>query len=273
MAEYMVRGIGAKTGRSRNRTYLAASEQEARALAENDEMVVESVEFLRRIEPSESVAEWANNLGITVTSSSDYQDLMRQIREKEEAIRRKRAIEDPPAEDNIKAASQLGIECRDIISRGEFFGLVFRRLTEDHRESDLVAWFVYRITRSIAGRGKGLPGAEGPNSQLVRDIATELASDPRIVKSIVNNYAGGSLRWFGDWTAPDGTAIEGASKNTIAYKSAIAMIRPAFGLPTYEHRNTGGNKPKGPQSAITSNGGCLLPIIIAAILLAVLSLE
>lgn len=248
MAEYTVRGVYSGTGRRRTKKYFAASEAEAIDMAKADDIEVEQIEKTAIIPPEISLREAAGELGIEINSDTDAHEL-------ELKLRVAFAKKNPPSPGNLRTAEQLQISLPEHTSRPGFYGHVFQTLVDEGRDKDLAAWFAYRITKSIAKRGEDLPGAEGPNAPAIRSVAAELFTDPKAMKSI-KNYD--ELRWFGIWVAPDGTEVQGGSENTIAYRKAIKLLRPALGLSEHKRSVKGG----GSGATPSKGAGCVSALAV-----------
>ncbi|MBI5843258.1 MAG: hypothetical protein HZB23_01160 [Deltaproteobacteria bacterium] len=219
MPEFIVEGHGEKTKRHRKKSYWGKDENEVRQKAINDGTIVESIiELPEPIEyATESQKKFARDLGlmfphdITKSEMSDLIDFKKS--------------NDKEATDRHKSfADYFGVKYSNYIGKKQLFNLIFYDLLAPGREVDLAAWFTYRICRHICNGADDHPLATGPDANVIREIASELAYDERIIKSIKNYKDGKKLIWFGTYTAPDGRTYEGASKQTIAYKKAYELL-------------------------------------------------
>ncbi|MEH6711611.1 MAG: hypothetical protein V7733_10385 [Paraglaciecola polaris] len=129
----------------------------------------------------------------------------------------------------LSYAKLLGVELPEGISKRAGFESIFYVLAQPGNELRLSQWFVWSVYRHLA-RHNSVLKLESPVCEEITEIAVNMADNEKILNSI-RRYDGASLRWFGNWTAPDGMIIEGGSKRTAAFKAA------ADGLELYVVRN------------------------------------
>ncbi|MCI0365024.1 MAG: hypothetical protein L0219_14195 [Phycisphaerales bacterium] len=221
MPHFHVVGRGRDSGRERKRTYSAANEYWALKAAEADGTEVESIAETRTPATERQVA-YARDLGlqfpddITVDEMSDLLDC--------------RLSDDKPSTDRHREfALSFGVQCNRYTGKRRLFEQIAMYLQQDGHELDLAAWFVYRVCRNL-WKGSDPPGVEGPNSPLIRDIATSVSSDSAAMKSI-RRYRGEDLIRFGEWTTPSGYLATGGSTKTIGYRQATSLLRSRLAAP------------------------------------------
>jgi hypothetical protein len=214
---YEVVGKGRDTGRRRRRHYLVNTEVEARALAEADGTIVESISELAADPPTERQLEFANKLGIVVPHNASKEELS-------DLIDVKLQRDKPPSPVYRAFAERHGVRLTQYTGKKALFDRLFGRLVMPGREEDLLAWFVFRVYRTLA---EGRPDAAitSPDDPAIRAIATDLATDPQVVGSVRRYEEGQRLIWFGTFTAPDGVVHQGGSTQTVAYKRAAELLR------------------------------------------------
>ncbi|MEI8647430.1 hypothetical protein P4S73_04785 [Paraglaciecola sp. Hal342] len=103
-------------------------------------------------------------------------------------------------------AQLLGVDLPEGISKRAGFESIFYDLSQPGKELGLCQWFVWCVYRHLA-RYNSVLKLESPVCEEIIEIASELVHDDKILNSI-KRYDGANLRWFGNWTAPDGLIIE-----------------------------------------------------------------
>lgn len=135
-----------------------------------------------------------------------------------------RLQKDEPAALHFQAfAKRHGILFTQYTGKKSLFDRIFARLRRPGREEEMTAWFVFRVYRELVG-GKPDVSIKDPDAEFIREIARQLVQDEAVVKSI-RRYQGRDLVWFGEWTSPDGTVHNGGCNVTIAYKQASSLLR------------------------------------------------
>lgn len=221
MPKFEIRGKGKNSGRKRKRVYPAANEQEARLLAEDDGTEVEDVTELPADPATERQLAYASGLGISIPADATKADLS-------DLISIKTDRDKPATARHRKLADHYGVETTQYVGKKALFDRVQNILISPGRENDLLSWFVYRVYRELIHGADDAP-IETPNDSLIQRIASGLAKDEKIVKS-VRRYRGRELIWFGEWTSPDGRQYLGGSNRTAAYKAASSLLREQLNL-------------------------------------------
>lgn len=210
--------------------------------------------------PSERQVAYARRLGIRVHRDMTRDDLSRLIDEAAPRVF-------PPSEGNLRSANELGITTEKPLTKKAFFDHIWRTLQQGNRSEDMAAFFAYRICRHFVSGERDHRAVTGVNAPVIREIARELASDEKIMKSI-RRYDGRELIWFGTWTSPDGVQHSGASKRTMAYKAAAALIGDRVGLADPNLRAGTGRRRS--TRAEEQGTGCLIVLAMLILLLLVL---
>ena len=109
------------------------------------------------------------------------------------------------------------------LGKRELFQRIFYKVSRPTFEQELCSWFVYRVYRSLTNASDNVP-IKGPDDPVVQEIASELMTDDKVVKSM-RRYQGEDLIFFGQWTAPDRVVYNGGSKDTIAFQRASELLR------------------------------------------------
>jgi len=121
-------------------------------------------------------------------------------------------------------AKLLGVELPEGIAKRAGFESIFYELAQPGNELRLAQWFVWNVYRHLA-RHNSVLKLESPVCEEITEIAVNLVGNEKHLNSI-RRYDGANLRWFGNWTAPDGMIIEGGSKRTAAFKAAAEGLEP-----------------------------------------------
>lgn len=177
--------------------------------------------------------------------------------------------------DNDKPATERHIgfaECFNIdvslgIGKKALFDRIKWELEKPERETDLIAWFVFRVYRQLVHGVDNAP-IDSPNHPIIRDIATHLSYSTAVLKSI-RKYQGRSLIAFGDWVSPSGNLYQGGSTKTIAYRETASLLREKLNLPHTSHNEAPSNSSSNRKarkaknkSNEASNDGCASVIIL-----------
>lgn len=148
MPKFQVVGIGRESGRGRKKTYRANNEEQARGLAEADNMVVREVFRLPPEPPTEDQLLNASELGISVPSGIGSEELSSLIG--------LTTWRDKKADHALKSlAAGYGVVVNDYSGKKFIFVKIFEQLSVPGREQELVAWFAYRVYRELVGGGGG----------------------------------------------------------------------------------------------------------------------
>ena len=91
-------------------------------------------------------------------------------------------------------------------------------LLSQRGDGAIAEWFVWNVAREAAPR----IGARDTNT--IRDVANEVAADPRVIASI-KRYRGEDLMDFGTATDADGWTGTGGSLRSIAYQTVADKLR------------------------------------------------
>ncbi len=216
MPTYEIRGVGKDTGRKRKRIFHASSAQKAREMAAADGTFVEELVELPPEPPTQKQIDFAIDLGIKIPPGATKQDLS-------DLISLKVDKDKPSTERHRLFAKQFGVQTTEYIGKRALFNVIKYALSEPGRENELAAWFTYRVYRELV-HGAENAKIKGPDNAIIKGIASQLANDPSVVKSI-KRYEGRDLIWFGEWTAPNGRVYTGGSNRTIAYKKAAGLLK------------------------------------------------
>lgn len=206
--------------------------------------------------PTARQIKFAQELGIRIPQGISRSELSELI---DEALVRK----NPPSKKNLEAATDFGIKLPKHITKRDLFDLIWYTLEQEKRYEDLASWYAYRVCRGFVKGGVDHPEANRVISPKIKDIGKALAADTGVLTSI-KRHRGQDVIWFGQWTSPNGSLLEGASKRTKAYKAASALIEERLELtdPNIRHPVEGHN------SKNFQGGGCV-SVLLGLLLLVI----
>ena len=162
--------------------------------------------------PSETQKQRARELGLRFSESISAEALDSLI------AARCREL-DPPPEWLCQVAEQLGLGGRQS-TRRELYHLIEAELMIGGREVELLVWFLYGVSRHVAGASWDGPDASGISISVMEKLARRLAREPWVMQSL-KNYLPGTLYRFG--------GIYG-STDTLAFKVAARALEEKLGL-------------------------------------------
>lgn len=135
---------------------------------------------------------------------------------------------DPPADRQALAyARQLRIEATAYIGKKRLFDTIFRKLIQPGNEQQLVAWFTFRVYRTLAA-GDNRAIINGPEHAVIQRIAQYLGSDAEVTAAIKGYRAGREWIRFGHFIDARGLVERGGRMDTVAYQKAKACFEKAF---------------------------------------------
>ncbi len=257
---FEIQGKGENTGRKRKRVYFALNEVQARQLAENDGTSIDKIVKLPPEPPTDRQLEYAKILGLSIPLNATKKDLTDLISLKVERDR-------PSTKRHRAFAKKYGIHTTDFIGKKSLFDRIQEALRVPGREKELLAWFTFRVYRSLVNGASNAP-VEHPDDPIIEEIVKQLVTDKKTVAS-VRRYEGRELIWFGEWTSPDGCIHAGASNHTIAYKQISLMLKERVGIPIKSPQKpySSGLKRNLNKRVASDPKGCLSVIVVAFIIL------
>ncbi len=235
MPIYEVKGKEKDTVRKRTRIYSAANELEATRLAEVDGTLVDEITEIPSEPPTERQLDYAKDLGISIPANATKDDVS-------DLISLKVDRDKPITARHKKFGKAYGIEFTDYIGKKALFNRIQAALIAPSREKELLSWFTFRVYRELASGADNAP-IKGPDDPIIKEIAEELVSEEKIIKS-VRRYEGTELIWFGEWTSPDGHVHTGGSNRTAAYKQVSSMLKERATFPTKPQKKSRSLEPK-----------------------------
>jgi hypothetical protein len=272
---YTVTGIKTSTGRSNTRKYKAKTPEEARAMAEQDDIVPDAITRDPDREPTEPQIDYAKSLGVNIPPDVTFDEISDLI---DNGIHKRK-----PADSRThRFADRYGVEYTQYTSKQRIFTDIHGNLRAPGREQDLAAWFLFRVHRHLVG-GSTTTKVLDADYPGIRTAAEHLlAQDPKFLESIRRNYAEDTLVWFGEIKTNDGDVIKGASTKAYAYriaKNAVSQWVSPFDKPAPRSPPRAGKRPirqpatpkaKEPQQPPNMAAGWVILFILAFIVWVIL---
>lgn len=116
-------------------------------------------------------------------------------------------------------AEQMHIPVSFYCGKKRLYNLIFTGL----EGQDKIAFFIFQVYRDYYNEHDVANMNDSPRKHLFYEFAKLKMNDESFMKSL-NKYSGESLRIFGTHTY-NGVTVSGGSKNTIAYKEALAFLK------------------------------------------------
>ena len=128
-----------------------------------------------------------------------------------------------PSPDLVEYATQNKIKFSYYIGKKNLYRLIFNSLDTD----EIIVFYIFCVYRDKMNK-KGVKICGNPlkcnHYALFKKFAQEQLTNSSYVKSILR-HSGVALRYFGEFTLPDGRIIDGCSVNTIAYKTSLSFLK------------------------------------------------
>ena len=221
MPYFRVKGKSAETKGPRNRQYLAKTEAEAISKAEADGILVSSIAEIQPQPPTKKQLEYASDLGISIPDNVTKDEIS-------DLISTRVSNDKPSTSRHRSFAESFGLEPTQYVGKKMLFDSIWNTLKNEDRQLEMLQWFAFRVYRSLVAGAENAPIDSAFDATIIA-IAQSLAKDDKAIASI-KRYDGRSLIWFGQWTAPDGANITGASNRTIGYKETSRMLSARLGI-------------------------------------------
>ena len=127
-----------------------------------------------------------------------------------------------PNPDLVSYATEMGIKFSYYIGKKHLYELIFRTLNL----TDKIAFYAFCVFRDKMRDKFNISANLNKSSHysLFYEFANLQLNNDSFIKSL-DRIQGHTLRYFGDYTCPDGVVLTGASKNTIAYTTTMNYLR------------------------------------------------
>lgn len=201
---------------------------------------------LPRDVPTQRQLDYAKDLGVKVPQNATREEVS-------DLISFASSNDTVPSDLDRQHAGLYGVQYTQYTGKEKLYENIFIELSAQGRERDLCAWFAYRVYRQIVQHKEQVP-ITSPDDPIIKEIASELATEPSALQSI-RRYSGTGLLQFGS-----STCLNCGSNRTISYKKAAAFIQDKLGIQVQKQPRTA------KHDVSSSSTGCLLPIIAVGII-------
>lgn len=213
LKKFEVKALYGPTNRMRNNILELAIDERACRQILMDKGYIEPFEIQEYFEePSLAQLNYAIKLGIKVPADADMEDVSALLTCKEK--------DDIPSKHELKEfAVENGLFFSKYIGERSLMNYIFEVVDTKSK----VEFFIYCVHISFT---KGKPGNlnKSEHRSHYQHFADQNIGNERFLKSM-NKHEGQDLRAFGEYSLGDGDYTFGASKETIAYKAAIAFLK------------------------------------------------
>jgi hypothetical protein len=298
LRQFKVDGRGADTGRKRQRIYEALDEQNLAEVAREDGTIIEAYEEIDPKPPSERQLEYAEKLGIksippkasfyevsnlinnaikknlvlcgraagltvpddlTYEQGRDLEELLWCADDGEKQIWRHSSL---PTELEVKNASAIGVsDITEFTSAAMVFARAWEHLNSDDEKSVLAAWFVYNVYIDLSSAN--VHDSLIPNDPRFLVLGSEFIKDEKAAKSLLRSPT--YLR-FRVQQGGSSEAHAHASRTTLAYKQAEALIGREFKISRDRSEQKQPSKPKASRIEQENKDGCAAVVALFFIL-------
>ena len=200
------------TNRVRTVEIWARSEEEAKnKLLSSDYSEIVSISRNFHL-PTEKQIAYAKSLGIQITSDMERQDIS-------ELIDRKINDKSDPNPGLVDFAENRDIIFSSYIGKKNLYNLVFSELPN----LDKIAFFIFSVYRYLSSDREANLDIS-PYKSKFYEFAQSIESNDRLLNSLLSNYRGEDLRFFGTLHINSYNSLYGGSKQTAIYKAAIDFL-------------------------------------------------
>lgn len=209
--QYKIKAKYTPTNRFRTITVWAKSEKHAIELITNQEYEeIASIEIGFE-NPTQAQLDYARALGIHVADTDTKTDVSC-------LIDKKLYRTSDPNPELIEFADNRDIVFSSHVSKKRLYNLVFSELPD----LDKIAFFIFTVYRYYSGDRTGNMD-KSIHRHHFYEFANNTINNTKLVKSLLENYHGSDLRFFGPLNAY-GETLTGGSRATIIFKSAKAFL-------------------------------------------------
>jgi len=221
MPVYNVVGIREKSGRAMKKIYRGFDETEVRALAlHRDGLIAKWIEQHPYKPATDAQKQRLAQLGCSSGSELN-------VKEAGDLLRAILSGDQPADKQSLVYARQLRIETTTYVGQKQLYDALFRQLLHPGNEQHLVAWFIFRVYRTLAA-GDQRSIICGPEHAVIQRIAQYLVRDAEVMSAIRQYRAGREWIRFGHFIDSQGQVQRGGRMDTFAYQQAKACFEKAF---------------------------------------------
>jgi hypothetical protein len=221
MPVFNVVGISEKSGRARRKAYRGFDEEEVKALAlHRDSLIAKWIEPHPYKPATNPQKQRLAQLGCNPGSGLN-------VKEAGDLLRAILAGDQPADQPTLFYARQLKIETTGYTGKMQLFEAIFRKLCQTGNEQHLVAWFTFRVYRTLAATDNRAIIC-GPEHVVIQRIARHLVREAVVLKAIKHYSSGRDWIRFGPFIDSQGQMQRGGRMDTVAYRQARTCLELAF---------------------------------------------
>lgn len=221
MPVFNVVGIKEKSGRAMQKRYRGFDEAEVRALAlARDGLIAKWIEQHPYKPATDSQIQRLRQLGQSPDAGLN-------VKEAGDFLRALLASDQPVDKPLLAYARQLRIETTPYVGKKHLYDAILQHQLQPGNEQQLVAWFAFRVYRTLAAADHRALIA-GPEHVVIQRIAQYLLRDGEVMAAIRQYRAGRQWIRFGHFLDSKEQVQRGGRMDTIAYRRAKACFEKAF---------------------------------------------
>lgn len=212
--QYVFKGKYIKTNRVKTIKFTANSDSEAYKKIDLKKDSFESLDLTERyyLPATENQLECANKLNIKLPLNATFMDATY-------AIDKKQDNERAPNSDLLDFIKDRGLAYTEFFGKKACYNYVFINLDD----LDKIAFFIFSIYRFYSNDRQGNLD-KSPHKDIIYDIAARIYDYPKALKSLLDNYTGRDLRFFGTLKGYHNESYYGGSKKTTIFKLASTEL-------------------------------------------------
>lgn len=211
---FEIRAKYTPTNRFRKTTILARSEEEAiEKLKAYGYTEIESITPYPEDPPSQRQIAYATSLGIQIEPGYCKKDVSA-------LIDRKLTPQSDPNPGLVDYASEHQFIFSKFIGKKSLYDLVFFRLTPEEK----IAFFIFSVYRFLSNNREANLN-KSPYRDLFLQKSAEWSAQDNMFKSLINNYTGPDLRFFGTLVLTNGQQAQGGSTSTLIYRETVKFLK------------------------------------------------
>lgn len=212
--QYVFKGNYIKTNKNRTIKFTANSDIEEYEKIDFKKDGFESLNLVERyyLPATENQLEYAKKLNIQLPLNATFMDATY-------AISKKVDNERAPGSDLLDFIKGRGLAYTDFFGKKACYKYVFLSL----KDLDKIAFFIFSVYRFYSNDRQGNLD-KSPYKDIIYDIAKRVYNHPTAFKSLLNNYTGSDLRFFGTLKGYHDESYYGGSKSTTIFKLVSAEL-------------------------------------------------
>lgn len=206
--QYVFKGKYIKTNRIRTIKFTANSDAEAHRIIDLQKDGFQSLDLVERyyLPATENQLNYAEVLNISLPPNPTFMDATY-------AISKKKNRESPPNSDLLDFIKGRELAYTDFFGKKSCYDYVLWALDDLSK----IAFFIFSVYRFYSNDRQGNLD-KSPHKAIIYEIAERIYAHPKALKSLLDNYAGSNLRFFGTLKGYHGESYYGGSKSTTIFK-------------------------------------------------------